>query len=244
MTASDHPRDRAVQGMFDDVAPRYDMLNRIISFRLDGYWRKAAVAAVFRGGAGLVLDLGAGTGDLTFAAAKSGRGAARVIGLDFSLEMLRLAQRKKPRGVRAQETQFVQGSALFAPFKAGVFDGVMSAFVLRNGSDLKLFFSESRRVLKPGGTLVTLDMFPPPKNWFSPLYTCYFYRLVPWIGKLLSPNGQAYRYLSQSVRQFHSPEAIAGLIEEARFEPVQLRKFLNGAVCMHVAQKPATRSAD
>ena len=244
MAASDHPGDRAVQGMFDDVAPRYDLLNRIISFRLDGYWRKAAVAAVFRGGAGLVLDLGAGTGDLTFAAAKSGRGGTRVIGLDFSLAMLRLAQQKKPRAARPQVTQFVQGSALSAPFKAGVFDAVMSAFVLRNVSDLKLFFTEARRVLKPGGTLVTLDMFPPAKNWFSPLYALYFYRLVPWIGKVLSPSSQAYQYLSQSVRQFHSPEALAGLIEEAQFEPVKLRKFLNGAVCMHVAQKPLARRAE
>ena len=212
MAASDHSRDRAVQGMFDDVAPRYDLLNRIISFRLDGYWRKVAVAAVLRGGADLILDLGAGTGDLTLTAAAAGRGAARVIGLDFSLEMMRLAQHKRQRAARGQQTAFVQGSALFAPFKAGVFDGVMSAFVLRNISDLKLFFTESQRVLKPGGTLVTLDMFPPSKNWFSPLYNLYFYGLVPRIGKILSPNGDAYRYLSDSVRHFHSPEAVACLL--------------------------------
>jgi demethylmenaquinone methyltransferase/2-methoxy-6-polyprenyl-1,4-benzoquinol methylase len=233
-------RDRAVQGMFDDVAPRYDLLNRIISFRLDGYWRKAAVAAALRGDVGLILDLGAGTGDLTFTAA--GRGAARVIGLDFSLEMLRLAQHKRKRAARGQRTAFVQGSALFAPFKAAVFDGIMSAFVLRNVSDLKLFFTESERVLKPGGTLVTLDMFPPPKNWFSPLYTLYFYRLVPWIGRVLSPNGHAYRYLSDSVRHFYSPEAVTGLIEEAQLEPVRLCKFLGGAVCLHVARKPPARA--
>jgi demethylmenaquinone methyltransferase/2-methoxy-6-polyprenyl-1,4-benzoquinol methylase len=224
--------------MFDEVAPRYDLLNRIISFRLDGYWRKAAVAAVLRDGAGLILDLGAGTGDLTFTAAARGRGRARVIGLDFSLEMLRLAQRKRHCAVWGQRTTFVQGSALLAPFKAGVFDGILSAFVLRNVSDLKVFFAESERVLKPGGTLVTLDMFPPPKRCFSALYALYFYRLVPWIGAILSPNGQAYRYLSESVRNFHSPETVAGLIEAARFEPVKVRKFLNGAVCLHVAQKP------
>jgi demethylmenaquinone methyltransferase/2-methoxy-6-polyprenyl-1,4-benzoquinol methylase len=241
MAVFHHPRDRAVQGMFDDVAPRYDLLNRVISFRLDGYWRKAAVAAVLRHDTGLVLDLGAGTGDLSFAAAKSGRGGARVIGLDISMEMLRLAQQKKLRAARAADTQFVQGSALFAPFKSAVFDGVMTAFVLRNVSDLKLFFTEARRVLKPGGTLVALDMFPPPKNWFSPLYTFYFYRVVPWIGKILTRKGEAYRYLSESVRQFHSPEAVAGLIEGAKFERVELRKFLNGAVCLHVAQKPLTR---
>jgi demethylmenaquinone methyltransferase/2-methoxy-6-polyprenyl-1,4-benzoquinol methylase len=118
----------------------------------------------------------------------------------------------------------------------------MSAFVLRNVSDLKLFFTESERVLKPGGTLVTLDMFPPPKNWFSPLYTLYFYRLVPWIGRVLSPNGHAYRYLSDSVRHFYSPEAVTGLIEEAQLEPVRLCKFLGGAVCLHVARKPPARA--
>jgi demethylmenaquinone methyltransferase/2-methoxy-6-polyprenyl-1,4-benzoquinol methylase len=238
MTAFHDARDRAVQSMFDDVASRYDLLNRVISFRLDGYWRKAAVAAALGDGTGLVLDLGSGTGDLSFAAAAYGRGRARVVGLDFSLNMLRLAQQKKRRAAHAQQTQFVQGSALLAPFKPEVFDGVMTAFVLRNVSDLELFFTESRRVLKPGGRLVTLDMFPLPQNWFSPMYTFYFHRLVPWIGKLLSPRGQAYQYLSESVRRFHSPETMTRLIEDAQFERVTLRRFLNGAVCMHVGHKP------
>jgi demethylmenaquinone methyltransferase/2-methoxy-6-polyprenyl-1,4-benzoquinol methylase len=185
--------------------------------------------------------LGAGTGDLTFAAA--GRGAARVIGLDFSLQMLRLAQQKRTRTIHGQRASFVQGSALFAPFKSCAFDAIMTTFVLRNISDLKLFFSESERLLKPGGTLVCLDMFPPPRSWFSALYGLYFYRLVPWIGAALSDNGQAYRYLSASVRQFQSPETITEWIREAGFETVELRKFLGGAICMHVAQKsspPAT----
>jgi demethylmenaquinone methyltransferase/2-methoxy-6-polyprenyl-1,4-benzoquinol methylase len=236
MTSSNHSRDRAVQGMFDDVAPRYDLLNRIISFRLDRRWRNAAVAAALRGNVGLILDLGTGTGDLAFAAAA--KCDAGVVGLDGSLEMLRLAQGKRARAARTQQAVFVQGSALSAPFKAGVFDAVMSAFVLRNVSDLKLFFTESQRVLKPGGLLVMLDMFPPPRSWFSPLYACYFYRIVPWIGKAVSPHGQAYRYLSDSVRRFHSPETVAKLIEQATFESPELHKFLNGAVCLHVARKP------
>jgi demethylmenaquinone methyltransferase/2-methoxy-6-polyprenyl-1,4-benzoquinol methylase len=244
MTPLDNSRDRAVQDMFDDVAPRYDLLNRVISFRLDHYWRKAAVAAVLRDGTGLILDIGAGTGDLTFSAAAFGNSAARVIGLDFSLEMLRLALQKKRRAAQPQKTQFVQGSALLAPFKNAVFDGVMTAFVLRNVSDLRQFFAESRRVLKPGGTLVTLDMFPPPKNWFSPLYAFYFYRVVPWIGRMLSPHGPAYQYLSESVQRFHSPETVARLIAEARFADVTLTRFLNGAVCMHVAKKPLPPDSD
>ena len=238
MTASQSSRDRAVQSMFDEVAPRYDLLNRIISLRLDSYWRKAAVTEALRNGAALVLDMGSGTGDLSFAAAAFGDRAAKVIGLDFSLDMLRLAQQKKRRLTRSAAAEFVQASALRTPFKAAAFDAVVSAFVLRNLSDLRWFFAESKRVLKPGGTLVTLDMFPPPKNWFSPLYGFYFYRLVPWIGKMVSPQGHAYRYLAESVQQFHSPETITRLLEQAEFESISVRRFLTGAVCLHVARKP------
>jgi demethylmenaquinone methyltransferase/2-methoxy-6-polyprenyl-1,4-benzoquinol methylase len=239
MTACQGSRDRAVQSMFDEVAPRYDLLNRVISLRLDSYWRKAAVTEALRDSAALILDMGSGTGDLSFAAAASGRGTAKVIGLDFSLDMLRLAEQKKRRRTRSAAAQFVQASALRTPFKAAVFDAVISAFVLRNLSDLGCFFGESKRVLKPGGTFVTLDMFPPPKNWFSPLYGFYFYRLVPWIGKMVSPQGHAYRYLAESVQQFHSPETITRLLAEAEFESISVRRFLTGAVCMHVASKPS-----
>jgi demethylmenaquinone methyltransferase/2-methoxy-6-polyprenyl-1,4-benzoquinol methylase len=237
MTNTQHPRDRAVRGMFDDVAPRYDLLNRIISWRLDGYWRREAVRAALAGNGGWVLDLGSGTGDLTFAAAAYGRKKTRIVGLDFSFEMLRRAEQKKFSSGAAAQAYFVQGSALAAPLKSHRFDAVISAFVLRNVSDLAVFFAESQRVLKPGGTLVTLDMFPPPRNWFSAFYALYFYRLVPWIGATLS-RGSAYRYLSKSVQAFHSPESVAGFIHEAGFERVAIRKFLTGAVCIHTASKP------
>jgi hypothetical protein len=95
-----------------------------------------------------------------------------------------------------------------------------------------------QRVTKAGGRFVSLDMFPPTKNWFSPFYNLYFYTLVPWIGGLLARDHRAYSYLSRSVRQFHSPETVAALIESAGFKQVAIRKFLNGAVCMHIAEKP------
>jgi demethylmenaquinone methyltransferase/2-methoxy-6-polyprenyl-1,4-benzoquinol methylase len=222
--------------MFDDVAPRYDLLNRLISFRLDAYWRRQAVRAALRSNAHWVLDLGSGTGDLSFAAAAA-PGRPRIIGLDFSFEMLRLAQQKNQPQRSGARVSFVQGSALAVPLQSAIFDAAISGFVLRNISDLRLFFSEAQRVLKPGGILATLDMFPPPRNWFSALYTVYFYRVVPWIGAALSPRGSAYRYLSKSVQTFHSPEAIAGLIKEAGFQEVSIRKFLRGAVCLHTARK-------
>jgi demethylmenaquinone methyltransferase / 2-methoxy-6-polyprenyl-1,4-benzoquinol methylase len=228
-------RDHAVQRMFDRIAGRYDLLNRVISFRLDARWRNQAIRTILTRRDPLILDLGTGTGDLTFTAARSGAG--RVVGLDFSLPMLRLAQQKKIGALHGERACFVLGSALDSPFKDALFDGVMTAFVLRNVSDLSLFFAHALRVLKPGGKFVSLDMFPPSKSWFSIFYALYFYRLVPWIGGLLARDRNAYQYLSESVRQFHSPETVAQLIEEAGFKHVTVRKFLCGAVCMHMAEK-------
>jgi demethylmenaquinone methyltransferase / 2-methoxy-6-polyprenyl-1,4-benzoquinol methylase len=237
MTVTSNARDYAVQRMFDRIAGRYDLLNRVISFRLDARWRNQAIHTILAAGDPLILDLGAGTGDLTFNAARAIGGAGRIVGLDFSLQMLRLAQEKRTSALHGERTSFVLGSALVSPFKDGVFDGVMTAFVLRNVSDLNVFFAHAFRVLKPGGKLVSLDMFPPSKNWFSPFYALYFYRLVPWIGGLLAHDRTAYRYLSESVRHFHPPETVAYLLEQAGFRRVTVRKFLNGAVCMHVAEK-------
>lgn len=237
MPAVNNARDHAVQSMFDRIAGRYDLLNRVISFRLDKFWREKAIQAVFSARSQVVLDLGAGTGDLTFAAARALRGDGRIVGLDFSLEMLRLAQEKKHRAPNNHKITFVLGSALSSPFHDAFFDGVMTAFVLRNVSDLDLFFAQAFRVLKPGGRFVSLDMFPPQKSLFSRLYSLYFYRFVPWIGGLLTKDRSAYKYLSDSVRHFHSPERVAKFIEGAGFQRVSIQKFLAGAVCMHVAEK-------
>jgi demethylmenaquinone methyltransferase / 2-methoxy-6-polyprenyl-1,4-benzoquinol methylase len=232
----ENPRDHAVRTMFDRIAPRYDLLNRVISLRLDTRWRKKAIELVVRNGDESVLDLGTGTGDLTFTAARC-LTHGKVIGLDFSSEMLRLAQAKRSKQAHGDRAFFVLASALLPPFKDELFDAVMTAFVLRNVSDLESFFVSSLRVLKPGGKLVSLDMFPPRKGFFSAFYSLYFYGLVPWIGRILAHDRKAYSYRSKSVRQFDPPDTIANLIRRAGFERVTIRKFLKGAVCMHIAEK-------
>jgi demethylmenaquinone methyltransferase/2-methoxy-6-polyprenyl-1,4-benzoquinol methylase len=236
MLSPHNARDHAVRSMFDRIAGRYDLLNRVISLRLDLRWRKKAIDAAVSDSTESILDLGTGTGDLAFTAARYLR-TGRVIGLDFSSEMLRLARVKQAGAVNSERVCFVLGSVLSLPFKDGSFDAVITAFVLRNVSDLQLLFANAFRVLKPGGKLVSIDMFPPAKGIFSTLYSVYFYRLVPWIGGVLADDRNAYTYLSRSVQQFDPPEGIAEQLRRAGFGRVVMRGFLKGAVCMHVADK-------
>lgn len=238
MSAMDDSRDRSVRSMFDRIAGRYDLLNRLISFRLDAYWRNQAIRAAVTGARPHILDLGTGTGDLALKAAWRTRGNGQIVGLDFSLPMLRLAHARRAKALYSDGATFVMGSAMSAPFKNAIFDSAMTAFVLRNVSDLPLMFTEALRVLKPGGKFVSIDMFPPAASWFAGLYSIYFYRVVPRIGGFLSHDPKAYQYLSDSVRRFHSPEQVSEFLHTAGFRQICLEKFLGGAICMHVAVRP------
>lgn len=237
MSSLDNPRDRAVRVMFDRIAWRYDLLNRLISFRFDNAWRNRAIQEVLANENKLILDLGAGTGDLTFTAARRITGLGRIVGLDFSLQMLKLAQSKQGKVPNGRKTAFIQGSATASPFKDSVFDSVMTAFVLRNVSNLPLFFAHAFRVLKSGGRFVSLDMFPPSRPFFSRVYGLYFYCFVPKIAGWLAHDRPAYKYLAESVEHFDPPERVANLLEQTGFKRVRIRKFLKGAVCMHIAEK-------
>ena len=233
------PHDTLVRNLFDRIAWRYDLLNRIISFQLDSRWRRKAIGALgIADRPALVLDLGTGTGALALDACKALAPGSRVVGLDFSRSMLMHAKDQTSRAGYAANAAYILAHALAAPVRNESFDAVMSAFVLRNVRDLESFFRESYRVLKPGGRMVALDMFPPPHGVFSQLYWFYFGRLMPWIGSIVSGDPTAYRYLSDSVRSFVSPEAAAATIASAGFVDTRTVRYLWGAICLQVATKP------
>jgi len=214
-----------VQRMFDRIAPVYDAMNRVMTVGLDQQWRKATVGEAVQPG-DRVLDACCGTGDLAVAASKAG--AASVVGLDFSEQMLERARHKAP------ELEFVQGDVLALPFEDASFESAVVGFGVRNVEDLEAALKELRRILRPGGRLGILEI-TTPRGWLAPFYRLWFDRIVPLLGRVL-PGGDAYTYLPASVRRFPGPEELGELLGSCGFEAVRFRFFAGGIVALHVGE--------
>jgi demethylmenaquinone methyltransferase/2-methoxy-6-polyprenyl-1,4-benzoquinol methylase len=233
--------------MFDAIAPRYDLLNRVMAANMDQRWRRRAARVVTTGGAGrgaesggdegrVFLDVGAGTGDLTLAVSRAAPGA-RVLGIDLARAMLAEGQRKRERaGAGGSRVELVQASGLAIPARDSTFDGITNAFVLRNLADLDAFFREAHRALKPGGKLVSLEISRPPGKLFGPLYRWYFFRVMPRMGRALSGNKTAYSYLATSVEKVETPAQLAARMTRAGFE-TRATPLMRGAVVLFEATR-------
>jgi len=222
---------RYVRGMFGRVARRYDLLNHLLSFQIDRYWRRRTVArvrAILERRDARVLDICCGTGDLTLAIGDKSTGM--VMGSDFCHPMLEQAQRK---GVR----RLVEADALQLPFRDETLDLVTVAFGFRNFANYRRGLEELRRVLKPGGTLAVLEFSTPPNRAFRALYDWYSKHLLPRIGALFSGSSDAYRYLPESVRKFPGAEALAAEMRQAGYAMVQHEYFTWGIVALHIARR-------
>jgi len=221
--------------MFRAIVPRYDLLNHLLSFGLDCLWRRAAARAALNGTARpLVLDLCAGTGDLALEIARRCPGA-RVVALDFVPEMLEKAAEKSARRGLSGRIEPLCADALRLPFGAGVFDLVTMAFGLRNISPPEGALAEARRVLRPGGRLVVLEFALPARGVWRRLYSFYFFRILPRIGRLIS-GSSAYEYLPASVESFADPPRLRAMIEGQGFAGAEWRVLAGGAVALHRAR--------
>jgi demethylmenaquinone methyltransferase / 2-methoxy-6-polyprenyl-1,4-benzoquinol methylase len=219
-------RPDEVRGMFDRIAPVYDLMNRAMSAGLDRRWRRLAVREVVWPG-DRVLDSCCGTGDLAVEAERRG---GRVVALDFSPRMLERARRK------SGTIEWVEGDALALPFEDGAFDAVTCGFGVRNLEDLEGGLREAARVLRPGGRIAVLEI-TRPRGLLRPFFRLWFDVLVPLGGKVL-PGGKAYTYLPASVRRFPGPEDLAALFVSAGYRDVRYRLLGGGSVALHVAVKP------
>lgn len=222
-----------VQAMFGRIVRRYDRMNRLMTFGMDGGWRRATIQAVDPRGK-RVLDLGTGTGDLAREALRGG--ATEVVGADFVLEMLRLARSKCESRSPGSPLRLAQADALRLPFADQSFDCVISGFLLRNVADLPVALSEMARVLVPGGRLACLEITHPP-SILAPFFRLYFDGLIPLLGAVVTGQGNAYRYLPQSLGPLPVAPELAGLIEQAGFTQVTYRRLGLGTVALHVGRR-------
>ena len=214
--------------MFAGIAPRYDLLNHVLSLNVDRRWRRQAVDRLDcpKAPAGTYLDLCAGTLDLSLTLARRPGFRGRVVGADFALPMLALGRRKAP------EVRALGADALELPFAARTFDGCMVAFGVRNLVDVDRGLSEIARVLKPGANAVILD-FSLPAAWpVRPLYLFYFRRILPRIGRLVSKHMSAYQYLPDSVAGFPSPEALRDRMTGLGFSGADCRRLSLGIAAL------------
>lgn len=218
--------------MFDQIAPRYDLLNRIISLGVDQRWRRRTVEALALGTRADVLDLATGTGDLAFRIATR-HPDARVVGLDPSSGMLEVAQRKaRERGVD-DRVSFERGDACELPFADERFDAVTIAFGIRNVTDRPRALREMARVTKPSGRIAVLEL-SEPRGLMAPFARFHVHQLVPRIGALLS-GATEYGYLERSIAAFPSPESFAQTMRESGLDVLEVAPLTFSACCLFVA---------
>jgi demethylmenaquinone methyltransferase/2-methoxy-6-polyprenyl-1,4-benzoquinol methylase len=225
----------AVRSMFGSIAPRYDLLNHLLSLNIDRRWRRRAVDLLLGDGppAGRYLDACSGTLDLALELAGRPAFQGKVFASDFTFEMLERGQDK----IQGRPVVSTCADALRLPFPDGVFDGVTVGFGVRNLADLDQGLRELARVLRPGGKLVILEFTTPRWQPFRALYLFYFLRVLPWIGRLISRDSYAYEYLPASVLEFPEPAALGERMNDSGFEEVEWRTLTGGIAALHLGRR-------
>lgn len=226
---------RTIQDMFAGVAPRYDLLNHLLSANLDVVWRKRAAQVLDLPPDAPALDLCCGTGDQAVALRKRG---ARVAAADFCIPMLALARHKFGR-MAAPRPGALAADALALPFPERHFQGASVSFGLRNVADLDAALRQLAGVLRPGGKLVVLEFAVPRFPPLRALYLFYFLRLLPWVGRLVSHRGSAYSYLPDSVLSFPQRQAFLDRMAAAGFTDLAWEDLATGIVCLYSGRTPA-----
>lgn len=222
-------RAKHVQKMFSKIAPRYDLMNRLMTAGQDIYWRKEVIRHAELEAGNTFLDLGAGTGDLAREASQQ-YPATRVTAADFTLQMMLAGKKSDPFNWTAAD-------ALHLPFPDTAYNAVVSGFLMRNVTDVNLALEEQYRVLKPGGRIVILDTTRPRKNLLTPLINIHLNFIIPTLGGLLTGERDAYTYLPDSTQHFLSAEELAARMAAAGFKKINFSIKMFGTIAIHWGQK-------
>lgn len=224
-----------VQDMFDRIAGRYNLMNRIMTFGQDMRWRRFVVDKANLPPQGAMLDLATGTGDIAFEALKRHPDAS-VVGADFALEMMHVGQGL----AMGQSVKWTAADAMQLPYADALFDAVVSGYLVRNVIDISQTLHEQMRVLKSGGRIVILDTSPPPNNLLRPFILLHLRYGIPLLGRIIGGRtaSDAYQYLPESTQSFKTPQELASLMREAGLVHVDYQMFMFGTMAVHWGEKP------
>lgn len=229
-------KKKQVASMFDQIAFKYDFLNRFLSGGVDIYWRKLAIRQLKELNPKKILDVATGTADLAITAHKYLK-PENIVGIDISEGMLNLGREKiKKLGIE-HIIELQTGDSEAINFPNDTFDAITVSFGVRNFEDLEKGLSEMYRVLKPGGKLVVLEFSKPKQRWFSGIYNLYMNVVTPGIGKMVSKNREAYQYLNSSVKAFPEGETFLHILEKSGFTETTLKRLSLGICTIYCGRK-------
>lgn len=230
-------KEEYVHAVFSSIAHRYDFLNAALTFSLDKRWRRFAVCQTSLKPGGTGLDVCCGTGMLAIEQAKVAGTSGRVVGIDFCEKMLAVAAENISRTPYGKVIELVLGNAMDLPFDDNTFDCATIGFALRNVPDVEIVVSEMRRVVRPGGKVVSLELAKPSAPVFKQLYYFYFNRLVPLLGKIGVGIDGPYQWLPASLKNFPHQSELKKIFERAGLQNAHYFELCGGAVAVHIGQK-------
>jgi demethylmenaquinone methyltransferase/2-methoxy-6-polyprenyl-1,4-benzoquinol methylase len=227
-----------VNHMFARIAHRYDLMNRIMTAGQDKRWRKLLIEQADLRPQGRLLDIATGTGDIAFEALRRRPDLAQVVGADFTLPMMHVGQQRwRSNNAKQPGPGWSGADTLHLPFPDNTFDAVASGFLLRNVTDVKKALAEQRRVCKPGGRVLILEIPRPADNLLGRMFRLYFHRVVPWLGGLISGQKDAYAYLPASADAFLRSEELKAEMERVGLRQVSYTMLMFRTVALHVGVK-------
>lgn len=229
-------KENYIHSVFEKIASKYDLMNTLLSFRRHKAWRKFTMKKMNVNIGDTALDVACGTADWTIALAHASN-TGKVIGLDFSKNMLVVGEKKVRDFHLDKQIELIEGNAMKLPFPDNTFDHTTIGFALRNVPDIEIVLSEMMRIIKPGGKVVSLELSKP--NWppFRKLYYLYFYKILPSLGKLFANRYEQYAWLPESLTNFPGQQELAMIFNKVGLERVEVYPLTGGIAALHIGYK-------